>query len=435
MTHQIIEILRRRIPTGIEYIVLFFAGWQSVYAFSQWLGIFSSGHPDYPFTGSFYNPGPFACYMAVCFPLAIRMYCCDGRCIQKMTGVFIALACALLIPVTLSRTALTAGSVGCLITLSDKLKKIFFKRWRLILSLALCLTIGATIYVVKKDSADGRMLMWKVAAQAATEIPVTGVGWDNVAGTYGEAQERYFASGKGSEQEIMVADAPEYVFNEYLQVAIAYGPIAAAGMVFLIIGGLVTSFRNKACGFAGSVAAVAVVMFASYPLQFPVFVITIALILIGAWLYSSARVIRWGSSLVIIAMMWIFLSKDKPTDVWADFSAAHSLHQTGRYRKSNDMLRELLPHTSDPMPLNILGKNYRALGIPDSAEYYLMRSTHRCPNRLYPHYLLMQLYGDSLYFNPIRQRREAIHILNTREKISSRAVDEMRQEARKVLNQ
>ena len=49
------------------------------------------------------------------------------------------------------------------------------------------------------------------------------------------------------------------------------------------------------------------------------------------------------------------------------------------------------------MILNIIAKNYRALGQPDSAEHYLQKSVNRCPNRLYPHYLLMQLYGDSTF--------------------------------------
>ena len=61
------------------------------------------------------------------------------------------------------------------------------------------------------------------------------------------------------------------------------------------------------------------------------------------------------------------------------------------------------------------------------------KSVNRCPNRLYPHYLLMQLYGDSTFFNPVRQRQEARLILNTREKIHSRAIEEMREEANEIL--
>ena len=87
------------------------------------------------------------------------------------------------------------------------------------------------------------------------------------------------------------------------------------------------------------------------------------------------------------------------------------------------------------MILNIIGKNYRALGMADSAEYYLKKSANRCPNRLYPHYLLMQLYGDTLSLDRQAQRREAEIIMTMQEKILSPAVEEMRSEAEKVLTQ
>ncbi|MDE7145222.1 MAG: hypothetical protein K2O30_03620, partial [Duncaniella sp.] len=57
------------------------------------------------------------------------------------------------------------------------------------------------------------------------------------------------------------------------------------------------------------------------------------------------------------------------------------------------------------------------------------------PNRLYPHYLLMQLYGDTLSLDRQAQRREAEIIMTMQEKILSPAVEEMRSEAEKVLTQ
>ena len=84
------------------------------------------------------------------------------------------------------------------------------------------------------DSADGRLLMWKVSAKAVMEHPWQGVGWANVAGAYGDAQERYFASGAATEQEEYVAGAPEYVFNEYLQVAMAWGVPALCGILLVL---------------------------------------------------------------------------------------------------------------------------------------------------------------------------------------------------------
>ena len=100
----------------------------------------------------------------------------------------------------------------------------------------------------------------------------------------GDAQERYFAAGKGSEQEVMVAGAPEYVFNEYLQVAIAFGTPAALWMMALLIGAIAAAVNAKAFGLAGAAVAVGVVMTASYPLQFPLFTVTIGVVLAGCYL-------------------------------------------------------------------------------------------------------------------------------------------------------
>lgn len=343
------------------------------------------------------------------------------------------LCCAILIPATMSRTAIIACGIGGAVATSDRWN---LKRFGKITSLTtgiLCIIIAGGIYLIKKNSADGRFLIWKVAAQAVMEVPVTGVGWENVAGTYGNAQEMYFASGNGTEQEIFVADAPQYVFNEYLQVAIAYGFIASVAMVVAISGGFITAMRNRAYGFAGCSAAVAIVMFASYPLQFPLFVITIALIVAGSWLSSGSILIRWLSTAIVATACGLFLTHNDTDDIRSDFAVAHTLHRSRNYEKSNDMLLAMLPHSSDPMVLNIIGKNYQALGRPDSAEHYFIRAANRCPNRLYPHYLLMRLYGDSSYLNPLKQQREAYIILSMNEKIPSLAVNEMREEAKSIL--
>lgn len=385
-------------------------------------------------TGNFYNTGPYACFLSVIFPIVLRMSSgISNNKFQKWVGMGIVLCCAILIPATMSRTAIIACVIGGIIAMSGKWNLKRLGKAKLLIAGILCVNIAGGIYLIKKDSADGRFLMWKVAAQAMTEVPPTGVGWTNVAGAYGEAQEKYFASGNGSEQEIMVADAPEYVFNEYLQIAIAYGPAIAIMIIVLITGGFIIAIRNKNYGFAGSIVAVATVMFASYPLQFPLFAITIALILIGGWLSSPSGIINFTATAIIIVVTFLFLTHSETRDVRNDFAVAHSLHRAHNYRKSNILLLDLLPHTADPMILNIIGKNYQALGMGDSAEYYLKKSVNRCPNRLYPHYLLMRLYGDTSYMNPAARQREARILLDMKEKIPSPAVEEMREEAKSVL--
>ena len=409
---------------------------QELYGLAQLSGLCRSGNYRYPFTGSFYNPGPFACYIALGVPVALRMMVNGNNMLQKWLGTGMVVAAAILIPASMSRTAMVACGIGGVIAVCDTLRSASraVPRVRAVALTAMLICGASAVYLAKRDSADGRFLMWKVASQAAADAPALGVGWDNVAGAYGDAQERYFASGRGSAQEILVADAPQYVFNEYLQVAIAYGPGASIAMAAVISGAILIALLNHSYALAGSSAAVAVVMFASYPLQFPLSVVTIALILSGAWLSSRSQPLGWAMTALIAVTSGVFLTRDDSTDVLSQFSVAHTLHKMHHYRKSTDYLLKLLPHTADPMPLNIIAKNYRALAMPDSAEHYLIRSTRRCPNRLYPHYLLMQLYGDSTFLHPDRRRRQALLILNTREKIPSRAVNEMREEARKTLS-
>lgn len=401
----------------------------------QLLGLADNLHSYHRFTGTFYNPGPYACFLAIGVPIAVRWADTADNKLQKFSGMGMVVSVAILIPATLSRTACVACAIGCCVALTDrmssKIKGWGKLRWAIVLGILTAIAISA--YLIKKGSADGRLLMWKVATEAVSGTFVNGVGWDRVAGTYGEAQERYFASGAGAETEIIVADAPEYVFNEYLQVAIAYGiPIAIAMTVILFIG-IIVALRSKSFGLAGSAVAVTMVMTASYPLQSPLFVAAIGLVFIGCYLSSDDRWINILGSAAVITACTLFLTHNSTVDVRSEFAIGHSLHKMREYHKSNGILLCLLPHSSDPMILNIIGKNYQSLGMPDSAEHYLMKSVNRCPNRLYPHYLLMNLYADSASYNQDKLLREAEILINKKEKIPSPAVDEMRAKAREIL--
>ena len=63
----------------------------------------------------------------------------------------------------------------------------------------------------------------------------------------------------------------------------------------------------------------------------------------------------------------------------------------------------------------------------------MIRSTHRLPERIYPHYLLVKLYSESKYFNRIKLIKEAKYVLNAKPKVNSIAIKEMRQEVKKIL--
>lgn len=57
--------------------------------------------------------------------------------------------------------------------------------------LCILLLVSHLLFVLKPDSARGRLFMWKITCRAITEKPLTGHGIHNFAAVYGNAQEAY----------------------------------------------------------------------------------------------------------------------------------------------------------------------------------------------------------------------------------------------------
>ncbi len=151
----------------------------------------------------------------------------------------------------------------------------------------------ALLYFLKPDSAQGRVLMWMVAFKAMFAHPL-GVGWDRVAGAFGQAQEDYFAQHPDS-GFISVAGAPEYVFNEFLQVGIAFGIAGFIAFVAVVTAGAVAAWRSRCHGLCGAAVAFAAVCFSSYPLQFAEFYLLVFL-LGGAIIFHRRNYPLWLQS-------------------------------------------------------------------------------------------------------------------------------------------
>lgn len=417
------------------YAVLAFGLVEEIWGVMQLCGMVSSGHPRYPVTGSFYNPGPYGCLIGAIFPVAVYLYLTSRRQFEKVVPGAYVLIAALLLPGGLSRTGWGAAVVGSVVVLAglykDRLKELTAgRRWLIGGVVAAGLTaLVAGAYSLKPDSADGRLLLWKVGCRAAT---LTGIGWENVAGAYGDAQEEYFAAGLGSAREEMLAGTPAYVFNEYIQLAIAYGWPAALLFGAVMLWAVVLYWRAGQYGCGGVVAALMAACVASYPFQFVEFKILTAVAAAGALLLIRKRALRYAVVGAWIVASGLFIHSSGEVKIESDFYRAQQAQRLKRYEESNRMLKRLLPKTSDAMPLNLLGRNYQAMNLPDSAEYYFTRSARRVPNRLYPHYLLMNLYAET--GDTARMRRQARIVLTKQPKVPSTAIDQMRLEARRLLS-
>ena len=418
----------------IIWLLILAGTMEAVWGLLQVYGYEPSNHSLYALTGSFYNPGPYSGFLAMCLPLALHEWL-EGRRIWKHLALVALVLMLVVLPSGMSRSAWLAALVASGYVWAMHYPKAIARYWKAFLAgglLVILLGIGA--YHWKKDSADGRLLMWKIAF---TEVPaMIGVGWENVAGAYGEAQERYFRQGKGTPQEEHVAGAPEYVFNEYLQVGIAWGVPVASAIEIMIIVLFCWGHRSRQYGVCGGLFSLAVFAFSSYPFQFLEFILAFLALLVACALGHRKVWVRW-LALVLGIGFGVYLSANRPQkNARRMFEQAHALHKAGEWQASTDLLKETMKVSSDAMVLNIIGKNFQAMGQPKVAEHWFVRSTHRLPNRIYPYYLLAKLYAEHPDVFPKEKLEWAVRMVLEKEaKVESTAIRQMREEVKKMLEE
>ena len=420
----------------ITWLLILAGSVEAVWGLLQVYGYEPSNHSLYALTGSFYNPGPYSGFLAMCVPVALHEWL-EGKRIGKHVALVALVLMLVVLPSGMSRSAWVAALVASGYVLGMHYREGLY-RYRNVFWIGglLLILLGIGAYHWKKDSADGRLLMWKVATQAVLDQPWQGVGWEYVAGAYGDAQERYFASGAASEQEAHVAGAPEYVFNEYLQVAMAWSVPALCGILLLVGGCFYLGHRGRMFGVCGGLLSLGVFSFSSYPFQFVEFILAFLALLVTCamgfrktWLRVLALVLGIG--------LGAYLSEHRPQkNARRMFEQAHALHKAGQWQASTDLLKETMKISSDAMILNIIGKNCQALGVYEEAEAWFVRSTHRLPNRIYPYYLLAKLYEEHPEVFP-REKLEwaARMVLEKEAKVESTAIREMREEVKALLEE
>lgn len=469
------------VPDWVEGTLILYGTVEALWGVSQVYGLVPSRHSLFALTGSFYNPGPYSGFLALVFPLCLHAWLLRRN--RKKTIpyyiVLFAMLCMLcVLPAGMSRSAWLAAAISSAyiggMHYRERVKSVL-KRYGIWIAIV-CLLALSGIYLLKKDSADGRLFMWKIAAQAVCERPLTGYGWDYVAGAYGQAQEHYFATGRYTWQEEHVAGSPEYVFNEYLQVALAWGIPALVGGMLLLGAGMYIGHWQKCYGICGALLSFSVFAFSSYPLQFPLFVGSVVLLLLvcglSAWAgqpmryrmvpalflgggavacwsgyvqqkhqvqafrtWSQSRMLYQSGAYAQVVEKEAALYEALKRNARFLFEYGHALHKLHEPERSNEVLKEALRVSSDPMILNIMGKNEQLLAHYGEAEQYFLRATHRLPGRIYPYFLLANLYAVPAFYQPEKLKQMVQLVLEKEPKVQSTAIQQMRQQAKNLLKE
>lgn len=258
--------------------------YESVLGVLQLAGLKMSSHYLYSITGSFRNPGPYGGFVAVCLSVCIPAFVryCQNVCkVDKFLGWFCALASLagfMALPVSQSRTAWAALLVALTFYLCGRAPvRDYARRHRwIVIAVAMVVTVCAvSAFFMKKDSALGRLHIWKIETRAIASAPLIGSGPGMSMGSYGAAQADYFESGQRSESDIRAASCPEYAFNEYLKCGMEAGVAGLLAAVGVIVAAF---FALQHCGslLCWAVLCWGVFAFGSYPSSVPQLVLILS---------------------------------------------------------------------------------------------------------------------------------------------------------------
>ena len=471
----------------LVWLILFVIITESVWGLLQLHGFLKSYHNIFSVTGSFYNPGPYSGFLACGVPLALHCVLNGRNRAEKVLGLFCLIAVGLILPASMSRAAwvaVVAGIVPVMLHYSRNAhlqSKIFNQKSKITyLVFAGLFVAGAFygLYSFKKNSADGRILIWRVSADLVLANPLTGSGLGSFQVLYDGAQANYILSGKASKKQQAIADTPEYAFNEYVQITVEHGIIGLLLFLCVIFSLFVkrdARAENDSIVSAvhGSLVVFCVFAFFSYP--FSMLDLTILFVVLMAMSASLSQPVErlqasWVSAVAGILCLAMtgyasveILSRYTAYRDWKSvqvmyntndfentinnyhrlypklnrqkqflFEYARCLATAEKYEASNAMLDRYLLFGSDPTIYNCMGDNYKNMGDYQKAENMYLRASQIVPGRHLPLYLLMKLYQETGQTE--KERAMAKTLLEKPVKVPSATIRKIQEDARKIEN-
>lgn len=196
--------------------------------------------------GVFTNSSVFGGYVAITAVLLVNVLCVKKnapmfkfrRVIWKflLWGILLMLLFQLII--SGSRAGWVSYMIPVFLLILYRYKKMYLCSLKIKLILTMmCIILGLVLapylYLSKKDSADGRILIWKVATTMITNKPVLGYGLNGIKENYMNFQSEYLKRHPESKY-VMLAGETSHVFNEYISWIIRIGVFSIIPMMVLL---------------------------------------------------------------------------------------------------------------------------------------------------------------------------------------------------------
>lgn len=471
---QLTKLKESSVLIGLYAVVVMQAG----FGVLQYAGIFSSNHYAFPVTGSFENPAGFAAVLAMGFPIGGYLFSKA----KNMERYFIVSGIVIIVMAIFfsgSRTGILAVVVSLFVffllqtDIIRKFKQYKFHKLLLIFIFCLLASGAFTLYHQKKDSADGRLLIWKVSSEMVKDKPVFGHGYGAFKAEYMDYQAEYFKNNPSSKYA-QLADNVKHPFNEFIKITVEFGIvglIAALSLFLFVLWKIIKSGNeDKKLVFSGLVSFLIFACF-SYPLQYIAVWLLFALYLLALFPSKAIKFrntpvsITVRSMIVVICVFSLFsLTKQMQAEIKWKTIAVNSLkgntekmlpeyeklysrslkrnsfflynygaelNIVKQYDKSIEILTECEKRFNDYDLQMLLADNYHKKGKTKKAIEIYQHASNMVPCRFLPLYHLTKLYQESGDYN--LAVKIADEILNKPVKVQSATVHFIKREMRELI--
>lgn len=435
------------------------------------------------------NSGAVASYLSMLFPwLLLYVNSSKKNAIQYLYTIIIALT-VITIFFTQARAAWIVLIASSLFILASKnwckFKEVLrrYKKMKnifLFLFLGIFLIFGYLLFSLKKDSANGRLFIWKRTFEVFVDHPIIGVGFQKFGSVYPLYQSKHLQQNPQDSAKLLANDI-NHAFNEYFHIAAELGSIGLCLFlgIFVYLGILFLKKKEQLetielASYAG-VFSFLILSFFTYP--FKIFSVQFLLIGFIAIIVSKSKenrlfflrkrvtiTVLGFCSLILFLVSGSELNRYKKEVSWKEvYEQSHKLSWKTRarvyeklypiqqdnwdflsiygieltinkeYQKAIEVLELATKYMKTSALYTHLGISYEESGNYEKAKAAYETSIHLVPHKFFPRYRLVFLYQK------MGLKAEAIDlaktILTTSAKINSEVVIGMKYEIRKFLKQ
>ncbi len=423
-------------------------------------------------TGIFNNTGIFGGLVAMGFVTILGLMRFKNRISRIVLSILLA-------PITIqliysqSRAAWIAAIVGVAVLAFPFFRRLTKSNKVLLLSVLLVVGVLSSfkIYHFKKDSADGRLLIWTVSLNMIKEKSLTGFGPNGFQKNYLLYQSDYLKNHLDSPWADLADDSAS-PFNEFLKIVIEQGII---GLLF-VLAILFLAFRNSSTMPIVQSLLAALMAFScfSFPFEWFIFQVLVVFCLASIANVHSVRNVSLSrkkhafmplmACIIMIASITFFFYYPYYSDrkKWKQTTESFSLQSNQKtveleslyprlknnarfmfeygimlyfshnYRKAIAVWKESIQLFPSAQAFVHLGECYEQTGEYDKALQAWERASYIKPSLFTPHYKSAKLYLKMQDYE--RTKEKACYILNKKEKIQTGKIYRMKQEMQEITD-